>query len=210
MRVPKLNKIFFLVFVTALLLTAPIAGYGPGLAEEKPVTIIIHGVEIAGKNPPIMMSNRVFLPDQFVADILGYPFKWEPKTRSVRMGVPPTGVEMVRELPAFCGKSLATPVKVRAKSYAGGFKIDGKNTVRWSIKGVLDSVTFSFGLPDGHKGKSVGFKLLADGKIVAEETVDRDEGLKEFTFDVSNVKVLTVKYNDTPGGVLINPRGYQS
>ncbi|GBF32631.1 hypothetical protein DCCM_0827 [Desulfocucumis palustris] len=211
--VPKLNRPLMpaMVIAVVLALAVLVPGSGRGLAQEnQPVTVVVHGIEVAGDIPPIMMSGRVYLPDRFVADILGYPFKWEPKTRSVRMGIPQAGVEMVGELPAFTGKSLASPVKVKAKSYAAGFKIDEKNIVRWSLKGIIDSVTFSFGMPDGQRGQSVGFTLLADGKIVAQEIVNKEDGLKKFTFNVSGVKVLTVKYHDGPGGVLINPRGSQT
>ena len=211
--VPKLNKALIPAMAMAMVLALAVLvpGSGSGLAQEnQPVTVIVHGLEVAGDIPPIMMSGRVYLPDRFVAEILGYPFKWEPKTRSVRMGVPQAGVDMVGEMPAFTGKSLARPVKVKAKSYANGFEIDQKNTVRWSLKGIIDSVAFSFGMPDGQRGTSVGFKLLADGKIIAGESVNKEDGLKKFTFNVSGVKVLTVKYNDGPGGVLINPRGCQT
>jgi hypothetical protein len=199
------------VLAMVLALAVLVPGSGRSLAQEnQPVTVVVHGIEMAGDIPPIMMSGRVYLPDRFVADILGYPFKWEPKTRSVRMGVPQSGVDMAGELPAYTGKSLARPVKVKAKSYAVGFEIDQKNTVRWSLKGIIDSVAFSFGMPDGHRGNSVGFTLLADGKIVAEESVHKEDGLKKFTFNVSGVKVLTVKYHDGSGGVLINPLGCQT
>jgi|AGTN01.2.fsa_nt_gi Copper amine oxidase N-terminal domain./NPCBM/NEW2 domain. len=208
---PKLNKALMpaMAMVLALAVLAP--GSGRALAEEnQPVTVVVHGIEVTSDIPPIMMRGRVYLPDRFVADILGYPFKWEPKTRSMRMGVPQAGVDMVGELPAYTGKPLARPGKVKSKSYAAGFEIDAKNTVRWSLKGMIDSVTFSFGMPDGHRGGSVGFTLLADGKIVAEESVYKENGLKKFTFNVSGVKILTVKYYDNPGGILINPQGYQT
>lgn len=188
-----------------------VSGSGQGLAQKiQPVTVVVHGIEVASDIPPIVMSKRVFLPDRFVADILGYPFKWEPKTRSVRMGVPQSGVDMVREWPAFTGKALGRSVKVQAASCPLAYEINEKNTVRWSLHGVIDSVSFKFGMPDGHRGKSVGFKVLLDGNIIAEEIVNREDGLKEFTYDVSGAKVLTVRYNDRSGGVLVNPRGYQT
>jgi hypothetical protein len=205
------KRLIRLVAVLVTLLAIFVPGSGQGLAQEiQSVTVFVHGLEVASDIPPIVMSERVFLPDQFVAGILGYPFKWEPKTRSVRVGVPPAGLDMVRELPPFTGKAPGRAVKVQAVSYPLAYAVNEKNSVRWSLQGVIDSVTFNFGMPDGHRGKSVGFKLLLDGNTLAEGIVNRDEGLKEYTFDVSGAKVLTVKYNDQPGGVLVNPRGYQT
>lgn len=198
-----------LVVAMFIFLAIFVPNSGQGLAQEiQPVTVVVHGIEVASDTPPIVMSKRVFLPDWFVADILGYPFKWEAKTRSVRVGIPQSGVDLVRELPAYTGKALGRSVKVQAVSCPSGYEINEKNTVRWSLHGVIDSVTFKFGMPDGHRGKSVGFQLLLDGNTVAEEIVNRDDGLKEFNFEVNNAKVLTVKYHGQPGGVLVNPRGF--
>lgn len=213
LSVSKASKLHLLAVAVAAALFPAVLATGAGLCpaqESRPVTVFVHGVEVACDIPPLVMNERVFMPDQFVYNILGYPFIWEPKTRSMRIGVPQSGVDMVRELPAYTGKTLAGGIKVKAVSYPSGYAIEGKDAVRWSLHGVMDRVTFSFGMPDGHREKSVGFQLLADGVVIAEETVSKEEGLKEFDFPVNKVKVLTVKSHDRPGGVLVNPRGYQT
>ncbi|HBC93173.1 MAG TPA: hypothetical protein DCZ10_09835 [Pelotomaculum sp.] len=206
----QVKRVLLLATAVTLFLAVLVPYLGQGLAEEaQPVKIVVHGMEVASDFPPIMMSDRVYLPDRFVADILGYPFQWEQKIRTVRMGIPQEGMDMVSELPPYTGAALNEPVIIKVKSYPSGFAIDRNNTVRWNLHGVVDKVTFSYGMPDGQQEDSVGFRLLKDGKIVAEEIVTRENGLKNFTFDVSGVQVLTVKQADEqPGGALINPRGY--
>ncbi|OPY56009.1 MAG: hypothetical protein A4E55_02330 [Pelotomaculum sp. PtaU1.Bin035] len=206
------NRVILLVAAATLFMAVLVPCSGQGLAEEtQPVRVVVHGIEVSGGFPAVMMSDRVYLPDLFVAGILGYPFQWEPKTRTVRMGVPQDGVDMVSGLPAYTGAALAEPVIIKAKSYSNGFAIDGNNTVRWNLHGVVDRVTFSYGMTDGQQEDSVGFNLLQDGKVTAGENVSKADGLKEFSFDVGGVYVLTVKQPDgQAGGVLIDPRGFQN
>lgn len=176
----------------------------------QPVKIVIHGMEVASDVPAIMMSSRVFVPDQFLAEILGYPVKWDAKKRGVIVGVPESGIDLVRTMPAYTGTELKKPVKFEAENYAYGYELTPKNVVRWNLKGIFDTVTFSFGIPDGKKASSAGIAVVADGKTIAEEIITKSDGLKELSYNVTDVKILTVKYHKESGGVMVNPRAYQN
>lgn len=176
----------------------------------QPVKIVIHGMEVASDVPAIMMSSRVFVPDQFLAEILGYPVKWDAKKRGVIVGVPESGIDLVRTMPAYTGTALKRPVKFEAENYAYGYELTPKNDVRWNLKGIFDTVTFSFGIPDGKKMSSASMAVVADGKTIAEEIIAKSDGLKELSYNVADVKILTVKYHKEQGGVMVNPWAFQS
>ncbi|MHB8170838.1 MAG: NPCBM/NEW2 domain-containing protein [Thermincolia bacterium] len=201
-----------LIIVIALVLAVSASILTPVLAQEKPVTIYVHGMEVTSEVPAFIMNGRTYLPATFVNDILNINFTWDPKTRTViRMGVPQSGINMIKDLPAFTGKEMGGSFKVKGVTYSKGYKITSKNEIRWNLKGLFDRVTFSFGIPDGAYLKGdVGFTVLADGQKIAEETVDKDDKLKEFSFDVTGVNVLTIKPYKQEGGVLFNPRLYQA
>jgi hypothetical protein len=205
-------RILLLVMVLVLAIVASASILTPGLAQDKPVTIYVHGMEVISDVPVFIMNGRTYLPANFVNEILNVNFTWDPKTRSViRTGAPQSGVNLTNDLPPFTGKALEQPVKVKKVSYTKGYKLTPKNEIRWNLKGLFDRLTFSFGIPDSAylKGEA-GFTVLADGEKIAEETVEKDDGLKEFTFDVTGINVLTVKSYQQEGGVLVNPRLYQT
>lgn len=208
-----LSRIRLLIMVIVLAMVALAFILTPGLAQEKPVTTIyVHGMEVISDVPIFIMNGRTYLPANFVNDLLNINFTWDPKTRTViRMGVPQSGISLTSDLPAFTGKALEQPVKVKKVSYTKGYKITKKNEIRWNLKGLFDRLTFSFGIPDSAyiKGEA-GFTILADGEKIAEETVEKDSGLQEFSIDVTGINVLTVKSYQQEGGVLVNPRLYQT
>ena len=201
-----------LSIVIALALAVSASILTPVLAQEKPVTIYVHGMEVTSEVPAFIMNGRTYLPATFVNDILSVNFSWDPKTRTViRMGVPQSGINMTKDLPAFTGKEIGKSFKVKGVTYSKGYKVAPKNEIRWNLKGLFDRITFSFGIPEGAYLKGdVGFAVFADGQKIAEETIDNDEKLKEFSFDVTGVNVLTIKPYKQEGGVLFNPKLFQN
>lgn len=192
---------------TAGLLFMILVGSIPGaLAQiDQPVKVIVHGVQVTSDVPAVIMGQRVFMPDWFVSEILGYPIKWNPKNRSVTIGVPAAGISLVSKMPAYTGKQLKSPVKIEGKSYAQGYELTKNEAARWNLKGLFDQLTFGFGLPDNQRMSKAGFTVLLDGKALAQETVTKNDGLKPFRFNVTEGQILTLKYYQEPGGIIINP-----
>jgi len=200
------KKSWFWAVGAGLLLMMLIFRFSGAWAQvTQPVKVIVHGVQVTSDVPAIIMGQRVFMPDWFVSEILGYPIKWNPKNRSVTIGVPATGISLASKMPAYTGKQIKSPVKIDGKSYAQGYILTKNEAVRWNLKCLFDQVTFGFGLPDNQRMSKVGFTVLLDGKALAQETVTKNDGLKGFRFNVTDGQILTIKYYQEPGGIIINP-----
>jgi hypothetical protein len=202
----KRKKSWFWAATAGLLFMLLVGSLSGALAQvNQPVKVIVHGVQVASDVPAIIMGQRVFMPDLFVSEILGYPLEWNPKNRSVTVGVPAAGISLASKMPAYTGKPLKSPVKIEGKSYAQGYELTKNEAVRWNLKGLFDQLTFGFGLPDNQRTSKAGFTVWLDGKALAQETVTKNDGLKSFRFNVTDGQILTLKYYQEPGGIIINP-----
>ena len=200
------KKSWFWAAAAGLLLMMLVFSFSGALAQvTQPVKVNVHGVQVTSDVPAIIMGQRVFMPDWFVSQILGYPLKWNPKNRSVTIGVPAAGISLVSKMPAYTGKQLKSPVKIEGKSYAQGYELTKNEAVRWNLKSLFDQLTFGFDLPDNQRMGKAGFTVLLDGKALAQETVTKNDGLKGFRFNVTDGQILTIRYYQEPGGIIINP-----
>lgn len=195
-----------LVIIFTLLL-----GFSVGVTyASQVIKLIVDGKEIATDQPPFIKNGRTFVPVRFVAEALGYPVTWDEKKQSVIIGTPPEGIDLVNELKPYTnkGEKITNPVKVTGISYNKGFTFPSglSDEIYWNLGGGFKTLTFNYGcLDDENYGADFSpIVVTADGKELERTDVYRNQGLREFSFDVTGVKILT--FDGAASGALVNPR----
>lgn len=228
------NVGLLLVMVTIIGTLLLFIGAGAGLAENSqagnedaqspgtagsesatppnPLKVVVNDKEIYSDVPVVIRGGRLFLPVRFLAESLDLPVDWDAATRTVYIGARPTGVDLVRELPVASGLLIKNPVKIKGVGYPTGYILSDSlyNNLEWNFNKRYHNITFGFGVADNSKNRTAGFEVIADGRRVGRETVTKDDGLKEFSYNIKGVKVLVIKSNGGAGGAVINPRALKN
>lgn len=173
----------------------------------KPLTVIMGGAKTTSDVPVINIGSQIYVPVRFMAESLGLPVDWDSENKTVYIGVRPAGTDMVEELPPFRGRKIEQPVKISAIGYPKGYILDPSpyTEVCWKLDERYRTVKINLGVPDNMKDDTAEFEVKADGSAIATEKLSKDDGLKEFNYNVSGVKEFTVSCLSGEGIALICP-----
>jgi hypothetical protein len=185
---------------------------GESSASPNPLKVVVNDKETYSDVPVVIRGGRLFLPVRFLAESLDLPVDWDAATRTVYIGARPTGIDLVRELPVASGSLIKTPVKIKGVGYPTGYILNDSlyNNLVWNFNQRFQNITFGFGVADNSKNGTAGFEVIADDRKLGKETVTKDDGLKEFSYNIKGVKVLIIKSYGGAGGAVINPRALKN
>ncbi|MHB8170834.1 MAG: copper amine oxidase N-terminal domain-containing protein [Thermincolia bacterium] len=229
LRYHRQNIRFLLVLVTIFVTLFLVIEAGTGLAKESPTAkeesessgtdsesstpkdplkVVVNGKETYSDVPVVLRGGRLFLPVRFIAESLDLPVDWDAATSTIYIGVRPTGVDLVREQPVVNGSKIKTSVKIKGVGYPTGYILSDSsyNNLLWSFNKRNQRITFGFGVMDNSKSGTAGFQVVADDRILGKVTLTKDDGLKDFSYEVKNVNRLVIKSFGGAGGAVINPR----
>ncbi len=167
--------------------------------SDEAVRLFVNGKEIYCDVPPFIKGGRTFVPIRCIVEALQIPIKWNSAKREVLVGIPPEGIDLVNDIPAYEGQGvqITSYVVICGTKYKTGY-IMKKNDdfLRWNLGGNYNIFKFSCGFLDGEKPESCcTIHIIADGTEIGKEKIDHSLGLgmQEFTFDVTSKKIITIR-----------------
>ncbi|OIQ59772.1 hypothetical protein MOTE_10280 [Moorella thermoacetica] len=176
------------------------------------IRLVVDGREVVCNVPPFIKDGRTFVPLRFVAEALGYPVKWDEQNWTVYIGVPPEGMDLVTDLKPFRSSEVkllsSSPVTITGIQYNHGYRCD-YGEIYWNLSGKFKTLTFLTGCPDNSTlDSSDEIRIYGDGKLIGKAPpLSPSDGIKEYSFDVSGVRILQINSSIWDGAVtLINPR----
>lgn len=181
---------------------------GEGVST-RPLTVIVDNIETTSEVPVIHKGGRIYVPVRVLSESLGYPVQYVGEQKTVYIGVRPAGADLVDELTTIVGRKIKEPVSIGGIGYVKGYILapGAFFEPRWHLDGRYQTITFSFGIPDNQAEDATEFTVKVDNdKTVARVKISKDEGLKEFNFNVKGANVLTVSCTGGKGGALVSPR----
>jgi hypothetical protein len=174
----------------------------------KPLTVIMNGAATTSDVPVVQMGNQIYVPIRFVAESLNYPVEWDGSNRTVYIGVRPLGADMVTELTPLTGVKIEQPVTIGAIGYPNGYNLApfSYTDVRWNLDKRYWAVVINMGIPDNSNAETAEFEVIADDDTIATEVLSKDDGLKDFSYNVSGVTSFRISCISGGNCALISPR----
>lgn len=205
---------FTTVFIaTLLLIFSFFIGYAYGGSA---IRLIVNGIDIHCDVPPFIKNGRTFVPVRNMVEALHIPVIWNASKRAVIVGIPPEGVDLVNTIPAYNGyeAKISNYVVVCGTKYNNGYQFGYKNRkvysqIRWNLGGRYSTFSFHCQYADistGYQWNEGCIKIFADGEEISSEIIKRDDGLLEFSYDISGKNTICVKGDYYYEGMcIINP-----
>ncbi|OPY56005.1 MAG: hypothetical protein A4E55_02326 [Pelotomaculum sp. PtaU1.Bin035] len=179
----------------------------PTAPASKPLTVIMNGAATSSDVPVLQMGSQIYVPVRFLAQSLNYPVEWDGAHSTVYIGMRPLGTDLVEELVPLTGGRIEQPVKIGAIGYPKGYYLEPLpyTDVRWKLDGRYHTVVINMGVPDNSSEDTAEFEITADDDTIAAEILSKDDGLKDFSYNVSGVAELKVSCVSGKGCALISP-----
>ena len=154
----KLFKLHFkkIILIFTLFLFS-ITGFFIGtIYGDEIVRLFVDGKEIYCEVPPFIKGGRTFVPLRCVVEALQIPVKWNNAKRAVLVGIPPEGVDLVNDIPAFEGyeNKIKSYVTIGGTKYNNGYALNGLNYpipkfLRFNLGKKYNTFKFNWGFADG-------------------------------------------------------------
>ncbi|MEW5762652.1 MAG: NPCBM/NEW2 domain-containing protein [Bacillota bacterium] len=104
-------------------------------------------------------------------------------------------VDLFSDLTPFNGTKLAEGAVISGVHYDKGYYLAwNADPIRWNFDGRFRKLTLRAGVPDDADMNQGSFAVVVDGETIAERTVSKDRGLETFTFDVTNRRIVSLRY----------------
>lgn len=204
-------KKFFKGYVAGILTTAVLFS-GVAYAQDY-VKLIVNGHEIQSDVPPQVINGRTMVPARFLAEALGAKVDWDAQNNAVvvtsknAVSNNVAAVDLVNTLiPYRLQNAKQEPLTITGENFNNAYLIDG-GEIDWNLQGKYKKVTFYVGVPDNDtKGLGYEFDVYVDGKEIEINSVQTSDGLKQFTYDITGAKNLTIKSVYFYGADVVNPQ----
>lgn len=197
-------------FVTGLLvgimLCSSVALAAPVVAESAVFHYFFHGVE---KTPPadqpgLVVNGRAYVPLRFVAESLNLPVEYDPATKSIYIGA--RIVDLVNIQPITIRNVDKKSVNIAGTSFTNILWLRDTAWAKWDLGQKYTKLTLVTGFDQELIGAERGGKLtvMADGKVIGNtENLTAQDGIQEFTFDITGVNQLEIQTGDAWSNSLI-------
>jgi hypothetical protein len=195
----KLFKLNFkkIILVFALILFTTIGFFIGKIYGDEIVRLYVNGKEIFCEVPPFIKGGRTFVPIRCVVESLQIPVKWSSAKRSVLVGIPPEGVDLVNDIPAYEGNDLKikSNVTIEGTKYNNGYILESwvyKNKIVWNLGGNYNYIKLYSEFKDGAGNGGMDLVFSADGQEINRETIIHGSGMKDIVVDVTGKRILTI------------------
>jgi hypothetical protein len=200
----------FSCFVTGclvgIMLCSSVALATPVVAESAVFNYFFHGVE---KTPPadqqgLVVNGRAYVPLRFVAESLNLPVDYDAATKSIYVGA--RIVDLVNIQPVTIRNVEKKSVSIAGTSYANILWLRDTAWAKWDLGQKYTKLTLVTGYDSELIGAERGGKLtiMADGKVIGDtENLTAQDGIQEYTFDMTGVKQVEIQSGDAWSNSLI-------
>jgi len=192
--------------LVGIMLCSSVALAAPVVAESAVFHYFFHGVE---KTPPadqqgLVVNGRAYVPLRFVAESLNLPVDYDAATKTIYVGA--RIVDLVNIQPVTIRNVEKKSVSIAGTSYVDILWLRDTAWAKWDLGQKYTKLTLVTGYDSELIGAERGGKLtiMADGKVIGDtENLTAQDGIQEYTFDMTGVKQVEIQSGDAWSNSLI-------